>query len=177
MLIDRNKAWWRVLLRFQRAIMFISVVSVILLISSGAVMRYVFKMDFYGIEDVTLVVAFWLYFIGGAYGSYSKNHVSAEVIPNYMKNKKSRNIVLIIKTVMTATLNWIFTYWAFMLLMWGFERFGRTATLGIPLVIPQSALFIGMLLMSFYTTIYAIEDIMQFMKNNQTDLIMKKEVL
>ena len=47
---------------------------------------------------------FWLYFIGGAYGSYSKEHVSAEVIPIYLKNKKTRNIVLLIKSGITKPL-------------------------------------------------------------------------
>jgi TRAP-type C4-dicarboxylate transport system permease small subunit len=174
-IINRQNTWWLLLVRFQKIILFVTAFLVILLISYSAIMRYVFKSDFYGIEDVILVVSFWMYFIGAAYGSYTNNHVSAEVIPIYLKNKLVRNIIIIIRSVVTTILSWLFTYWALLLMKWGIEKYGRTATLGIPLFIPQGAIFIGLFIMSIYTSIYLIEDILVFVKNKTTDLLMNKQ--
>ncbi|HKL10658.1 MAG TPA: TRAP transporter small permease [Clostridia bacterium] len=173
-LVDRDKAWWRMLEKIQRAILFVTVVSVMFIISYGAILRYVFQKDFFGIEDVILVIAFWMYFIGGSYGSYTGNHVSAEVIPAYIKDKKVRNIVLLVKSAVSVGLSWLFSYWGFNLFLWGVIQKGKTATLGIPLVVPQSAIFVGLVLMSLYITVYFIEDVLLFKRNNQTDLIMNK---
>ncbi len=175
--VDRNKLLWRMLDKIQRSILFVTVVLVMFTISYGAILRYVFRKDFFGIEDVILVIAFWMYFIGGSYGSYQEYHVSAEVIPAHIKNKKIRNIVLLAKSAVSVGLSWLFSYWGFNLFLWGIIEKGKTATLGIPLVLPQSAIFVGLLLMSLYITVYFIEDVLLFKRNNYTDLIMNKEEL
>lgn len=176
-IIDRKSKFWNILIKIQRVILFLTSLLVTLVISSGAIMRYIFKVDFYGIEDITLVIAFFMYFTGGMYASYSKTHITAEVIPNHIKNKRSRNKLLIFKSLFTVVLSWLFTYWGFSMIKWTFLQGGKTATLNIPLTIPQGMVFIGFFFMSFYFTVYAIEDILNYKKDNYTDFIIWNEVV
>lgn len=159
---NRNGHFWKGLLKAQKIIMFLTSILVVGLISYGAALRYLFKADFFGLEDIILVVSFWMYFIGGAYASYDKSHISAEVIPTYIKNKRTRSIVVLLASLITTILSWLLTYWGFLLTLWGIEMFAKTPALGIPYVIPQGAIFIGLALMSFYFTVYLIEDFRSF---------------
>lgn len=176
-IINRESKLWLGLIKLQRIILFLTSVFIIAIVSAGAIMRYVFKIDFYGVEDITLMISFVMYFIGGMYASYEKSHVSAMVIPLLMKDKKKRNILIIIKSLLTVALSWVFTVWGFMMVKWGIVAKGVTPTLGIPLIIPKGTIFVGLFFMSFYFTVYAIEEILNYKKNNYTDLLIEEEVL
>ena len=157
-IINRDGVFWKGLLLFQRVIMAITSIMVVGLISYGAAIRYTFEKDFYGVEDIVLLVAFWMYFIGGSYGSFRKTHISAEVIPNYIRNKKAKSFVRLVVSVCTTLLCFALTFWGFLLILWNLELMPTTPALGIPVVCSQGAIFLGLLLMSFYTAVYTIED-------------------
>lgn len=175
-IIDRKNKLWIALLKVQRVVLFLTSALVIGIISAGAAMRYILKVDFFGIEDVTLTISFFMYFIGGAYAAYSNNHISAQVIPDLMKNKKARNILLIAKSFITVCLSWLFTYWGFLMVKWGLEQGGTTPSLGIPLIFSKGAISAGLFLISIYFTIYFIEDILNYKNNNYTDFLMDRRV-
>jgi TRAP-type C4-dicarboxylate transport system permease small subunit len=118
------------------------------------IMRYFFQSPLVGIEELAAYVAFWLYFIGGAYGSYERSHISADISQLVFKNKlhyaKSHAITSLISSF--AALYALF--WAFDYVKWGFEmnEQSRSTFLGstYPVVFFQASIFIGLALMSFY---------------------------
>ena len=47
----------------ENIILIITGIAVCLLIFIGAMMRYIFKIDFYGSEEIILFISFWLYLL------------------------------------------------------------------------------------------------------------------
>ena len=69
-------------------ILVITGIAVCVLIFSGAVMRYVLRTDFYGSEELILVAAFWMYFIGSAMAAKHNTQIKAEMLEMFIKNPK-----------------------------------------------------------------------------------------
>src|SRR5699024_5984200 len=87
------KAIWHLLLHAQRTILIVC--SLLLVIGLGAtvVMRYILKIDLFGLEELLVIPAFWLYFIGASFGTYEKSHISAELVSVYVKNEKVKTYI------------------------------------------------------------------------------------
>jgi len=136
-----------------RAVKFVmivcSAVTVFCLICS-TILRYVFNSDWYGVDEIILLFAFWLYFMGSVYGSYEDSHIKADIVSAYVKNVRVRGFITLIAQIVMIGVNLVFLTWAWDYFMWGLERMPRSTALKIPLVIPQSAVFVGLLLMSVY---------------------------
>lgn len=150
---------WDGLLKFQRIMMILCSLMIVSGITLGAIMRYVFKADLYGMEELLVICAFWLYFMGGAYGSYEKSHITAELVSVYVTNPKIRIIVMLISSLITTGLCYMATYYAVSFFSWSLIKGGTSTVWQIPMVIPQSAVFVGFVLMSLYFTVHLINDI------------------
>lgn len=150
---------WDALLKFQRTILIVCSLMIVIGITLGAVLRYVFKTDLYGMEEIIVIFAFWLYFMGGSYGSYEKSHITAELVSVYVTNPKIRSIVMMISSLITTGLCYMATYYALGFFSWSLIKGGTSTVWQIPMYIPQSAVFLSFILMSFYFTIHLIRDI------------------
>ena len=154
--------FWDVLVKFQRFIVIGSSLFIILLMTLVVILRYGFKADLYGIEEIVIIAAFWLYFIGASLGSYDKSHIKADILDIYIKNEKIKGALNIVTSLITVIVVVVFSYWAMGLFMWGLEMKGKSPGWGIPLIIPQSSILIGFILMSFYFVVYLSDDIRRF---------------
>lgn len=155
---------WKNLEKIQRIILIICSALAVGIIVAAVFMRYVLGTDLYGMEEILAVVAFWLYFIGGAHGSFEKSHIKADIVSVYVKNERIKNTIQLIASLVETTVVIILTSWAYNYFIWGLEKGAKSAGLGIPLVISQGAIFFGLLLMAFYLVVYLIEDSMAFFK-------------
>ena len=149
---------WDALLKFQRTVMIVCSLMIVIGITLGAVLRYVFKTDLYGMEEIIVIFAFWLYFMGGSYGSYEKNHITADVVSVYVTNTKIRSIVMLLSSLITTGLCYMATYYAVEFFSWSLIKGGASTAWQIPMYIPQSAVLLSFILMSFYFTIHLIND-------------------
>ena len=80
-----------------------------LIISAAAFTRYIIGGDLYGFEEWVRLLAFWLYFMGGAYGAYNDTHVSADVIDSYMKEGFFKRLVIVLRNIITTGISILFT--------------------------------------------------------------------
>jgi len=55
---------WKFLVKLQRWLMVASSIFVMLIMCLEVLLRYVFKSDLFGIEEIVVIAAFWLYFMG-----------------------------------------------------------------------------------------------------------------
>lgn len=155
-------AFWKILLSVERALMATCSVMVTLLIVISVIMRYIFKSNFYGSEEIILVFAFWLYFLGAVHGSYENSHIKADLLNVYLPNPRVKEAVALTAMAVTTTVNIIITKWAFDYMVWGFTKMPKTTGLKIPLVVPQSAIFVGLVLMAFYHIYYLVTGLKAF---------------
>jgi TRAP-type C4-dicarboxylate transport system permease small subunit len=164
---------------FEWIVVFTSL-ALAILISVAAFTRYVLHGDLYGYEEWVKLLAFWLYFMGGAYGAYNNTHVSADVIDAYLPAGKLHQTAVFIRQIMTSVLSFIFVYFGYYFFMfgllgplpkdvltvgwngtnltfnlidlWKVKAIARTTVWQIPLWTSYAAIFIGLIFMFIYFT-------------------------
>ncbi|QTX32266.1 TRAP transporter small permease [Aminithiophilus ramosus] len=166
----KGSLFWRVLGLFQKAILILSSLFVALIMCAQVLMRYVFKSDLYGMEEIIVIVAFWLYFMGSSYGVYEKSHVRADIIPQLLSEKPRRILSLAVQATMTA-LCLLFSWWGLDFIGYSLQEMPRTLIWAIPLAVGQSSVLAGYLIMSFYSVVYLAEEFLEiraFLRKDST---------
>ncbi len=150
--------FWRILVKLQRIVLVVSSIFVVLIMCAVVLLRYVFKSDLFGIEEIVVIAAFWLYLIGSSYGVYEKSHVTADIIPQLLSPRVQKVLTLVIHITMFA-LCIIFSWWAVDMVGYSIREMPRTTGLRIPIFISQSSVLVGYLLMTFYSGVHVLEDL------------------
>ncbi|UTW11636.1 TRAP transporter small permease [Marinobacterium rhizophilum] len=140
----------RALLRLQRFLAIAGGVFIVLGVSCGALFRYVLDSSFHGLDELMVIAAFWMYFMGASCASYEKKHITAEAFSVYCTNALLRKLVAFTAAAITFGLSALYTVWGWDFLRWSLEAGGETTRLQIPLAVGQSAVFIGFTLMTWY---------------------------
>jgi len=142
-----------------QTLLFLSGLFLLLAIVIMVLLRYVFKTNLFGMEEVILTVTFWFYFLGAVNGSMEDSQIRADLIPFFVKNESvkwrlrlfSRAIEIFVLVFML-----VMTYG---LLAINFRRMPTTQGLKIPYVIPQLSIFLGYALMLVYDVSHFLTDL------------------
>lgn len=143
--------FWRVLDNAQRATLIVCNLAIMLIVVSAVVMRYALELDFYGSEEILMIFAHWLYFIGAAHGSFENSHVEADFIQDWLGDTKLADVLAYARDVIEICVLFVLTYWAFLFVSFAVDRWPVSSGWGIPLLVPQSAIFTGFVLMTLHT--------------------------
>ncbi|MGP1349712.1 MAG: TRAP transporter small permease [Stomatobaculum sp.] len=164
----RESCLWKILLKIQKIVCICTCVLCCLILLIEVVCRYVLGIDFKGYDEIVLLFAIWLYFIGGSYAMYKKEHINADMLTLILKGK-----LLSFAHMIT---NWITFLITTVLFVWGVEffiyasqRVQKTTVWRIPIWWAQCALTVGYSIMAFYALIYALEDTVLFLKKKTRD--------
>lgn len=148
-----------VLVKIQEYIVIVTGIAICLLITAAAVMRYVFKMDFYGSEEYIMYVAFWLYFIGSSLAARDDSHINADMIGSFAKSDQTKRIFAVVRQAISLVISLITTAWAFQYIMRSVRLNPTTAVLKAPLVLMQVPILISFALMDVYIAYHLIKAI------------------
>jgi len=174
-----NTLFDRIVIRCFEIMMVFCSLLLSIIITAAAYTRYVHEGDLFGYEEWVKLIAFWLYFLGGAYGAYNDTHVSADLINSYLKGK-TRHVMVFIRQVLTTILSIIFVvlgyhFFIYGLLgplskdvltvswngsvlafkfvdFWNLRAIARTTVWQIPLWTSYVAVFLGLIFMAIYFT-------------------------
>jgi TRAP-type C4-dicarboxylate transport system permease small subunit len=154
---------WYGLIFLQKTIMVIGGCVIAILIFVEVFLRYVLASPLFGVEELILFIAMWMYFLGASYGAYERTHIQAELLHLWFKNKRSYTRVKSVACVITVFLSITMIKWSYPYFIWGITRGAKSQALLLPMVISQSAVFIGSILMSIYFTAELIDYLLQGM--------------
>lgn len=124
--------------------------AICIMILAGAFLRYVLKKDFYGQEELVLLVAFWMYFVGSAVATRKDTQVSADLVTSMLKSEKAIAILVFIRTVITAFLFGVLAKWAIDYLAWSVQMRPTTAVYKIPMYFVHASLVVSFVLSVLY---------------------------
>lgn len=137
--------------------MFFGSMFLTLIISAAAFVRYVLGGDLYGFEEVVKLIAFWVYFMGAAYGSFNNTHVSADLISAYVPEGVGKRLLFLARDLVTFAVCGLFTWYGYDFFMFGFKgplgtwiAIPTTTVWRIPLWTSYLAIFFGLVCMSIY---------------------------
>lgn len=156
--------FWNALKKGIRAMMILCSIICTGCILYSVILRYIFKGNFYGSDEVILIFALWLYFSGAVHGSYENSHIKADILTATVKNLRIKDAVGLVGQVINAVVNAVLAGWAVNYLLWGLAKMPLSTALKIPLVIPQSAVCVGLVMMLFYHVYYLQKNVRLFWK-------------
>lgn len=146
----------KITVSFYSVVCFVMCILLTVIISAATIMRYILKMDLYGYEEWVKIFAFWLYFMGAAYGAFCGTHISADLIQAYLKGFTKR-LLLFVKTTVTLGVTALFTWYGLDFFMFGLRgplgtgvAIPKTVAWRIPLWTCYAAILIGLVSMTYY---------------------------
>lgn len=163
LLAFKNSFFWKLLLRSQQVLLVLTSLFVVFIMCLEVFLRYVLKSDLFGLEEIVVIAAFWLYFMGSSYGVYDKSHVKADIIPQ-MLGEKARAALSVAVRFTVSSLCILFSIWAVEMIFYSIEWMPRTTGLRIPVFISQLSVLVGYVLMSIYSVVYFFEDLFRFLE-------------
>lgn len=157
-----------VLGKIQQKILIVLVFALPLLVTLQVFLRYVLHMPLMGIEELMLFPIIWLYMLGGSNASRERHHIECGILSLYIKKEKSIAIFKVIKTSLSFIISLWLTYWAWWYFLYSLKMWKISALLHIPMFFGESALFIGLLLMTIYAGI-ELYDMIQILRGHLGD--------
>ncbi|MCG8483355.1 MAG: TRAP transporter small permease subunit [Clostridia bacterium] len=158
---------WRSLTTFQGILSAILMIALPLIVLIQVLLRYVFKAPLMGIEEVMLFPTIWLYMVGGANASMERNHISCGILTLYIKSGKPMQIFNILKSLLSLLISLWLTYWAYGYCAYSLKSWKLSNLVEIPMFFAESALFVGLILMTFYTGVELVDNIKIFLNGLQ----------
>ncbi|MFZ5946091.1 MAG: TRAP transporter small permease [Bacillota bacterium] len=153
--LQQGKIWGAFNIAIRFLLIFCSIASVVL-IFSAVIARYVFHRDIYGIEEIILTIAFWLYFAGSVSGSMEDSHIKADILDVYVSNHRVKYLLKAVAKLVEVIVYIVFSKWAINLFMLNLQRMPRTTGLKIPLVAAQVPIAAGFVLMTLFAFYYGL---------------------
>ena len=154
------KIVWYGLIFLQKAIMVTGGCVIAILIFVEVFLRYVLASPLFGVEELILFIAMWLYLLGASYGAYERSHIQAELLHIWVKDKIWYSRAKSLGSMITVFLSITLIKWSYPYFIWGITRGAKSQALLLPMVIPQSAIFVGSILMSIYFSTELIDRIL-----------------
>lgn len=158
--LEKTKFWlW--LEKFLRFGLIVCGIAVVTIVFMATITRAI-SVDFRGYEEFLVAFAIWLYMFGTANGSFEKSHITADLVNIMMKEGLTKDIIRLIRSVLTLVLGFMFFTWALELVQWTIIMGTKTPTWRIPMTVSQSAMLFGLTVATFYNLVYLYNDFKEF---------------
>lgn len=168
---ESSKAW-QAFLQVIKTGIFICAVITVAVMFIAVLMRYVFKLDFLGYEEIELTLILWLYYLGAAYATYNETHIKGDVMSFIFKSGKGKKFYNISIIVFSLIVMAFWVVWGFQYALWNITSGGTSAALHIPLWIVQIAIYVGILGLFFF----AVLNLVRYIKMKPEDFVAEKGV-
>jgi TRAP-type C4-dicarboxylate transport system permease small subunit len=148
-----SKVIWVQLPRLELVICMAVLLFAVLAMAGEVVLRYVLGVSIMRLEEVASYAIVWAYFMGAAYASYERTHITAGIAHLFLHGY-SQSVVRLASSVVTFSLLCCACIWAHQYFLWG-TTMGETCLppWDVPMVCFQSAIYVGLLLMSLHALV------------------------
>ncbi|MCG6931374.1 MAG: TRAP transporter small permease subunit [Desulfofustis sp.] len=120
------------------------------------VMRYILELPVMGLEELLVYPTLWLYFLGSVNASREDTQIKANVLDVFLKTDRAKLIVRVIADLLSLIVAGWLTFWAYDYFRYALRVWKESPTLYIPTFYAECALFIGLVLMTFYAAWYLV---------------------
>lgn len=135
---------------FFRSIMMLACLFLAGVIFSQVVMRYGFDAPFSGIEEASVLLAVWVYFLGMGYATREREHIHGGIVSLLVKDTNKVAFIRFIGSIICMIAACVFGYYAY---QYGLKEFtkGRVSTsLRWPRGLWSASMIVGFAMMIGY---------------------------
>jgi len=141
----------------EKTIPSVCIALLAILITAISTMRYAFSYSILGLEEFTVVVALYLYFLGSAIASGRGRQIRVNILDSVSIPPRVRSIIDIFVKFVAFMVCFIFSYHMFDYTQWTIERQITIEPLPWPQAIVGLSLAIGLLLMGVHHLVQFIQ--------------------
>lgn len=146
----KKKSVLDIIVKSEETIIFVSGCFIALAMFGQVVLRYIFRTPLFGLEEISVLVVSWFYFIGAAYSIHTGSYIKADVLPLITKNPHIIRISNIVSFILTLVATLLLFYYTSKFAIWMDSANVVTPTFLISQNVSFSALVVGSLLMSLH---------------------------
>lgn len=147
---DNQNPIWQAKLHVQRLVMFIASMAFTGAVFLPVVTRYLFNYSLFGIEEFASFAGIVMYFIGAAYATHERSHISASLVDTFFGQSRVTAVVHTFTRALSAALT-IYLLVVFWDLLVFTERMNTKSTeLRVPMLWIYGTMYAGLALMAFY---------------------------
>jgi len=140
----------------QRALIIVTALALSFLMVAEVILRYWLEMPFLGIEETSVLLGLWLYFLGAAYTTRQGSHIKGGIAALVLKNQKTLGAVRFGGSLLCTVAGVVFCYYATSYGMYIFSVHRESTYLSWPTIFWVSSMLAGFVLMTLYFLIEAM---------------------
>lgn len=125
--------------------------ATVLLVGVSVAMRYVLRMDLFGVEELITVATMWLYFLGATYGSYEESHIKGDLLDLVFKTDRQKSWHRLLVYLYSVIILVIWSKWGYEYMIRALKSTQKTPGWHIPLWVSQLAIPVGIYGMLIYS--------------------------
>ena len=152
---QKGKLWCGVD-KFVSALISVAGIALTAVIFIVVIARYIFKTDIFGSEEIILLLAWWLYFMGGIGASQEDSHIKADMVDVFVSNQFIIELTKGIAKALEAAIFFFCAYLTFLMLKVNYVKMPVTTGLKIPYLVSQVPIFIGFIGMALFAVYWAV---------------------
>ena len=118
---------------FYQTAIFISGLIILLAMVATVLLRYVFKLNLFGMDEIILCFVFWFYFFGGINASREDSQIRADVVNALVKNDRVKWALRLVTRSIEIIATAFLSFMAVQLFITNCQRMPTTQGLKIPL--------------------------------------------
>ena len=157
---------WQYKLAIQRFIMFVASLAFTAAVFLQVVTRYLFNYALFGIEEFASFAGVIMYFIGSAYATHERSHISASLVDTIFGEGRFTSSVHAFTRLLAfaLTLYVVFALWDLLVFT---ERMNTKSTeLRLPMLWIYGTMFVGLVLTAFYFLLEFYDDVREAIRGN-----------
>lgn len=142
---------------------------VAVLLAYGIFTRAVMGTPVFGLEELVLLGAMWLYMLGAALASRDRSHLTADFTEVIFKSPKVIQGFRVVAALISLFMACMFASWSYDLLYWAVKKGQSSTVLKMPWYLSQGSLFVASILFIFYQLRDVIIDINNYRALSKTN--------
>ncbi len=136
-------------------------VMVTLTVVLQVILRYLFKVPLFGLEEFSRLVAVWVYFIGAIFGTKFDSHVQGDVAGRLFTSPRAKAVVKTIAWCLSLLVCALFLYHSAKYSVWLYGTGERTTGLWWPRIYSVGSMFFG----AVFMTLYSVANVIKYTEN------------
>jgi len=161
--------FWKSINWVQRTMLGITSICIMLIVVINVIARYVFNIGIFGIEEMIVIIAMWMYWTGGVVATAENAHIKGDMLDMFIKSKTAKKVLVYIAHAITVAALGLFAWWGWEWNQWNMQMGQRTPGLRWLMIWSQIPLAISFILMFLYSVYHFIRAIFPIKEDESTE--------
>jgi TRAP-type C4-dicarboxylate transport system permease small subunit len=140
------------------ALIILGGVLITLTVVLQVILRYIFKVPLFGLEELSRLIAVWVYFLGAIFGTKWDSHVQGDMAGRLFRSERSRSIIKSVVWTLSLLVSILFLYHSATYSIWIYGTGEKTTGLWWPRIYSVGSMLFG----AFFITLYSLANVIKY---------------